>query len=174
MNTIKDLSQAGAIAVDRRSFLRMLGAGAAVVAVPSLLSACGSAAPTGAATNGAAVGDVIPSYIPVNYVKADFPTINGSVPGFLTLPKNLVQSVKKVPGSGTTYKAMTPLWGTIPPSNGNQYYKAVNDMLGSKIEFQITDGNTYGDKLATVLASSRDVADWVCVPTWTLPPRFGS
>ena len=47
-------------------------------------------------------------------------------------------------------------------------------MLGSKIEFQITDGNTYGDKLATVLASSKDVADWVCVPTWNMPPRFGS
>jgi putative aldouronate transport system substrate-binding protein len=174
MKTIKDLGQVGAIAVDRRSFLRMIGAGAAVVCVPPLLSACGSASTPSAATNGAAVGDVIPTYVPVNYVKPDFPSVNGSVPGFLTLPEKLVKSVKKVPGSGATFKAMTPLWGTIPPANGNQYYKAVNDMLGSTIEFQITDGNTYGDKLATVLASSRDVADWVCVPTWTLPPRFGS
>jgi putative aldouronate transport system substrate-binding protein len=175
MNTSKDLSQVGAIAVDRRSFLRMIGAGAVVVAVPSLLSACGSSsAPTGAATNGAAVGDVIPSYVPVNYVTPDFPSVNGSTPGFATLPTKLVRSVKSAPGNGSTFKAMTPLWGTIPATKGNQYYKAVNGILGSTIEFQITDGNTYGDKLATVLASKKDVADWVCVPTWNLPARFGS
>jgi putative aldouronate transport system substrate-binding protein len=90
------------------------------------------------------------------------------------LPKTFVKSVAKPPGSGATYKAMTPLWGTIPPTSGNKYYEAVNAMLGAKIEFQITDGNTYGDKLATVLASKKDVPDWVCVPTWVLPPRFGS
>ena len=109
MKTIEELGQVGAIAVDRRSFLRMIGAGAAVVCVPSVLSACGSATPTKTATSETTVGDVIPSYIPVDYVKPDFPSINGSVPGFLTLPKNLVQSVKKIPKNDTTYKAMTPL-----------------------------------------------------------------
>ena len=174
MKTTTRLSQVGFTAVDRRSFLRMIAAGAAVVGVPSLLTGCATSSPTGAATSGGPIGDVIPSYIPVEYVTPDFPSVKGSVPGFLTLPKKLVRSVAKAPGSGATFKAMTPLWGTIPPSKGNQYYKAVNDMLGSTIEFQITDGNTYGDKLATVLASSKDVADWVCVPTWNLPPRFGS
>ena len=174
MKTTTRLSQVGFTAVDRRSFLRMIAAGAAVVGVPSLLTGCATSSPTGAATSGGPIGDVIPSYIPVEYVTPDFPSVKGSVPGFLSLPKKLVRSVAKAPGSGATFKAMTPLWGTIPPSKGNQYYKAVNDMLGSTIEFQITDGNTYGDKLATVLASSKDVADWVCVPTWNLPPRFGS
>lgn len=174
MKTTTPLSRVGFIAVDRRSFLRMVAAGAAVVGVPSLLAGCTSPSPTGAATSGGAIGDVIPSYIPVEYVTPDFPSVNGSVPGFLTLPEELVQSIASPPGSGATFKAMTPLWGTIPPSSGNQYYKAVNDMLGSTIEFQITDGNTYGDKLATVLASAKDVPDWVCVPTWNLPPRFGS
>ena len=46
-------------------------------------------------------------------------------------------------------------------------------MLGSQIKFQITDGNVYGDKLATVLASARDVPDWVCVPD-VEPARRGS
>jgi putative aldouronate transport system substrate-binding protein len=174
MKTTKKLGQFGAIEVDRRSFLRMIGAGAAVVAVPSLLSACGSAAPTGAQLSGANAGDVIPTYVPVHYVVPDFPSVNGSTPGFSKLPAKFVRSVKGTPGSGTTFKAMTPLWGTIPATKGNQYYKAVNDMLGSTIDFQITDGNTYGDKLATVLASKKDVADWVCVPSWNLPPRFGS
>ncbi|HEY8720271.1 extracellular solute-binding protein [Pengzhenrongella sp.] len=177
MNTTQLASasrQVGEIAVRRRSFLRMIAAGAAVVGVPSLLSGCAAQAPTGAAPAAADAGKVIPSYFPVDYVKPDFPSVKGSVPGYLKLPEKFVQSVPKVPGSGASFKAMTPLWGTIPPTKGNQYYKAVNDLLGSTIEFQITDGNTYGDKLATVLASSKDVPDWVCVPTWNLPARFGS
>src|SRR5450756_2945560 len=174
MKSTTGLSQVGFGVVDRRSFLRMIAAGAAVVGVPSLLTGCSTSSPNGAATGVGAVGDVIPKYIPVEFVKPDFPSVKGSVPGYLTLPKKFVQSVVKPPGSGAKFKAMTPLWGTIPPTTGNQYYKAVNGMLGSTIEFQITDGNTYGDKLATVLASAKDVPDWVCIPTWNLPPRFGS
>lgn len=174
MKTTTQLGRIGDIAVQRRSFLRMIATGAVVVGVPSLLTGCTTAAPTGGAASAGATTGAIPSYIPVNYVTPDFPSVNGSVPGFLTLPKKLVTSVAKPPGSGATFKAMTPLWGTIPPTSGNKYYEAVNGLLGSTIEFQITDGNTYGDKLATVLASAKDVADWVCVPTWNLPPRFGS
>ena len=175
MKKTTGLGQVGEFTVQRRSFLGMLVAGAAVVGVPSLLTSCATEASTGAAGGGAAAtGAVIPKYIPLDFVKPDYPSVNGSVPGFLTLPKKLVRSVAKRPGSGATFKAMTPLWGTIPPTSGNQYYKAVNGMLGSTIDFQITDGNTYVDKLATVLASSKDVPDWVCIPSWTLPPRFGS
>jgi putative aldouronate transport system substrate-binding protein len=174
MKTNTHLSHVSDIAMQRRSFLQMIAAGAAVVSVPSLLTSCASPAAKTAAGAAEPIGGVIPSYVPLAFAKADFPSVNGSVPGFVTLPKTLVKSVAKPPGSGATYKAMTPLWGTIPPSQGNKYYEAVNAMLGSKIEFQITDGNTYGDKLATVLASSKDVPDWVCVPTWNLPPRFGS
>jgi putative aldouronate transport system substrate-binding protein len=164
--------------VGRRGFLGMIAAGAAVVGVPSLLSACsggggggGAVAPSAQATVSAGI---LPSYIPVEYVQPDFPSVEGSTPGFSTIPDPLVQSVKAPPGSGATFTAMTPLWGTIPPVDGNQYYGAVNALLGSTISFQISDGNTYGDKLATVLASAKDVPDWVCVPTWNIPPRFGS
>ncbi|MBD8059834.1 sugar ABC transporter substrate-binding protein [Cellulomonas sp. JH27-2] len=162
--------------IGRRGFLGMIAAGAAVVGVPSLLSACtseggGSTAPSAQATVSA--GN-LPNYYPVEYVKPDFPSVNGSTPGFSKIPASFVQSVKTPPGSGKTFTAMTPLWGTIPPAKGNQYYDAVNGMLGSNISFQISDGNTYGDKLATVLASAKDLPDWVCVPTWNMPPRFGS
>ena len=162
----------------RRSFLGLLAAGAGVVGVPSLLTGCGSPGGAGgAASGGAAAGGadaVIPDYIPVEYARPDFPSVNGSTPGFAALPDELVRSVPSVPGSGATFTAMTPLWGTIPPTRGNRYYAAVNEALGSSVEFRITDGNTYGDKLATVLASPADVADWVCVPSWNIPPRFGS
>src|SRR5699024_12553613 len=71
-----------------------------------------------------------------------------------------------------TFTAMTPLWGAIPPTEGNQYFDAVNEAIGSTIDFQISDGNTYGDKLAAVLASEQDVPDWVSIPNWNVPPRF--
>ena len=173
MNTTKDLGRVGDHAVNRRSFLWMVAGGAAVIGVPSLLTGCSGAAPTTGAGPAVDVDKLIPKYIPVNYVTPDFPSVHGSIPGFLTLPKKFVQSVTKVPGSGSTFKAMVPLWGTLPTKDGNQYYKAVNDLLGSTVDFQHTDGNTYGDKLATVLASQKDVPDWVSVPAWNMPPRFG-
>jgi len=174
MNTTTRMDQVGDFPLERRSFLRMIAAGAAVVGVPSLLTGCSSTAPTTGAGAAVDVDTLIPKYIPVDYVTPDFPSVRGSIPGFLTVPKKFVQSVKKVPGSGSTIKAMVPLWGPIPTTVGNKYYQAVNAKLGSKLEFQLTDGNTYGDKLATVLASQKDVPDWVSVPAWTLPPRFGS
>ncbi|MFS0704059.1 extracellular solute-binding protein [Cellulomonas sp. 179-A 9B4 NHS] len=175
MNTTTTTRRVADAQVRRRSFLGMVAAGAAVAGVPSLLSACGSGTPAAVSTPGAtASADVLPTYVPVDYVEPDYPSVNGSTPGYETIPTDLVQSVPEAPGSGTTFTAMTPLWGTIPPTKGNQYYEAVNGLLGSSIEFQITDGNTYGDKLATVLASARDVPDWVVVPTWNIPPRFGS
>lgn len=157
----------------RRSFLGLLGVGAAAASMPSLLTSCSSAASSAPAPT-AIDSSVLPKYTPVTYAKPDIASVNGSIPGYTTIPKELAQSVKTAPGSGRTIKAMTPLWGTIPPSSGNQYYDAVNSMLGSKVEFQITDGNVYGDKLAAVLASAKDVPDWVQVPGWVIPPRFGS
>ncbi|WP_083942231.1 extracellular solute-binding protein [Sanguibacter suarezii] len=163
--------------INRRSFLGMLAAGAAVIGVPSLLSACGD---SGAATGPANPGGVatttshLPSFIPIDYVEPDFPSVNGSTPGFTSIPTELKQSVAAPPGKGSTFTAMTPLWGTPPPTSGNQYYAAVNALLGSTLNFQIADGNDYGTVLATALAAPKDLPDWVSVPSWNMPPRFGS
>ncbi|MDD0859367.1 extracellular solute-binding protein [Arthrobacter alpinus] len=59
-----------------------------------------------------------------------------------------------------------------PALASNSYYQAVNKELGATIDFQVNDGNTYGDKIQTVLASPKDVPDWVVIPSWNLPPRF--
>lgn len=144
-------------------------------AIALILSGCsggGSTAVT-AENQGAVPDDVLPSYIPVDLVEPDLPGVNGSLPGFLTTPDPLVAAFDEAPGSGGSYTAMTPLWGTIPPTEGNQYFDAVSEAMGTEITFQISDGNTYGDKLAAVLASPRDLADWVTIPTWNNPPRFG-
>ena len=174
MNATPTFGRLGDHAVDRRRFLGLIATGAAVVGIPGLLTAC-STTPAPAATNSAAAaGDVIPKYIPVTYIDPDYPSVNGSVAGLRVDPGRARAVREGRPGHRRVYTAMTPLWGTIPPTKGNKYYEAVNELLGSDIQFQITDGNVYGDKLATVLASAKDVPDWVCIPTWNLPPRFGS
>jgi len=178
MNTTNAFGPIGDHVVDRRSLLWMVAGGAAAIGASSLFTGCGSPPPAPVAPGGAAGGgdisSILPSYIPIEYAKPDFPSVNGTTPGYVTLPEKLVRSVPTPPGTGSVFTVMTPLWGTIPKAEGNQYYKGVNEILGSEIKFQITDGNTYGDKLATVLASFKDVPDWVCVPAWNLPKRFGS
>ncbi|QCB94697.1 extracellular solute-binding protein [Cellulomonas shaoxiangyii] len=155
----------------------------AVAAVGSLavLAACsgggGETSSGGTEGDAGAMGtisaDALPAYVPIDLVEPDFPSVNGSTPGFLSVPDPLVKAFDAPPGTGGTYTAMTPLWGTIPPTEGNAYFDAVNEAIGTDITFQISDGNTYGDKLAAVLSSPKDVADWVSIPTWNVPPRFG-
>ncbi|GAB2617850.1 extracellular solute-binding protein [Pseudactinotalea suaedae] len=156
----------------RRTFLTFLGAG---VLGSAALAGCrseggGGADPTSPA--GVVTDELLPAYVPLDYVEPDFPSVDGSTAGFATIPTDLAQAFDAPPGSGSSFTAMTPLWGAIPPTDGNKYYEAVNAAIGSTIDFQISDGNTYGDKLAAVLASADDVPDWVCIPTWNIPPRF--
>lgn len=161
-------------ALGRRSFLGALGLGAAGVTGGAMLTGCSSGGtPEPIATASTVDESVLPAYTPITAAEPDIPAEPGSIPGYTKLPTELQQSVPTPPGSGRTFTAMTPLWGTIPPSD-SAYYKAVNEILGSTIKFQITDGNVYGDKLAAVLASAKDVPDWVCVPGWNIPPRFGT
>ncbi|MEL7977019.1 extracellular solute-binding protein [Isoptericola sp. F-RaC21] len=174
MKTQSSGSGIAATRLNRRSFLGLAGLGVAAVGVPSLLTSCSSGAPASVTGGGGTVSTgVLPTYTAVEYVKPDFPSVNGSTAGFAKIPDTLVQAFSSPPGSGGTYTAMTPLWGTIPPSKGNQYYEAVNKAMGTSIKFQISDGNTYGDKLAAVLASEKDVPDWVTIPSWNIPPKFG-
>lgn len=160
--------------LDRRSFLGLAGLGVAAVGVPSLLTSCSSGAPASVTGGGGTVSTgVLPTFAPLEYVKPDVASVDGSTAGFTSIPKELVKAFDAPPGSGGTYTAMTPLWGTIPPTKGNQYYDAVNEAAGATVTFQISDGNTYGDKLAAVLASEKDVPDWVSIPSWNIPPKFG-
>lgn len=170
--SLKELARTG---VGRRNFLGLLGGAVAFAALPALTS-CSSggaaAQPTSSAGLSDATSKLVPSYIPLETVKPDIPGLNGSAPGFTSMPSSLVKSVQGVPGRGGSYTVMSPAWWAIPQAD-NGYYRAVNERLGAKLNFQVNDGNTYADKIQTVLASPKDVPDWVVIPSWNLPPRFG-
>ncbi len=169
------LNGLGRTAVGRRSFLGLVGGAVAFAALPALTACSGGGAaaqPTSSAGMSAATSKLVPSYIPLDIVKPDIPSVNGSSPGFTKIPSSLVKSVQGIPGKGGSYTVMTPAWWAIPQSD-NSYFKAVNERLGAKLNFQVSDGNTYGDKIQTVLASPKDVPDWVVIPSWNIPPRFG-
>ncbi|WP_247828095.1 extracellular solute-binding protein [Arthrobacter antioxidans] len=162
---------------DRRSFLGILSGAVFLAAAPVTLTACsGGSAPQVADAGGLAetLNRIVPTYKPLELVKPDITSVNGSTPGFTSIPSSLVKSVPEAPGSGGTYTAMTPAWWAVPPGlPRNSYYETVNKELGATINFQVNDGNAYADKVQTVLASPKDVPDWMVIPGWNLPPRFG-
>ncbi|WP_405723982.1 extracellular solute-binding protein [Streptomyces sp. NBC_01537] len=156
-------------APSRRTFLASTAVAAAAVAggVP-LLSACSpsTSSTKGSVATGSALKKLLPTYVPSTLVTPDVASVNGSSPGFTKLPSPLAQSVKTVPGKGSTFKAMTPIWGTVP-KKGNAYYTALNKAVGATVDFDPQDGNTYQDKIGAVLAGS-DIPDIVCIPGWNL------
>ncbi|WP_327190692.1 extracellular solute-binding protein [Streptomyces xinghaiensis] len=159
----------------RRTFLA--GAAAVTAAVAGgapLLSGCSSGESTnrGGTTSGKDLKKLLPAHVASRASDPDIPSRNGSSPGFTRAPEpgDLAVSVRGKPGSGGTYTAFTPLWGT-PPAKDAAYYRAVNKALGAEIRWQTQDGNTYGEKLSAVLASD-GIADIVCIPQWEMQGRI--
>ncbi|HEY9524485.1 MAG TPA: extracellular solute-binding protein [Thermopolyspora sp.] len=165
----------------RRGFLHLVGLSAAAAASGGLLAGCST--PTtrkpgaGGATAAAAdtLASLIPSYIAYGAVKPDVPGTVSNLPGipgigggYTKYPATLAQGVPQKMGKGGSYKAMTPLWGPPPPGlDDNAYFQACNADIGATIEFQIADGNTYGDKVTARLAGG-DIPEIMVVPQWEI------
>ncbi|KAB8161620.1 extracellular solute-binding protein [Streptomyces sp. 3MP-14] len=161
-------------APSRRRFLASTAVAAAATAggVP-LLSACSSDGGGGGAEGGRVAESELESILPTYRasdiaVEPDIPAENGASPGYTRfIPEDeLGVTVPEPRGSGGEFRAMTPLWGT-PPPEGNDYWTAMDEAIGSRMVWQTQDGNTYGEKLGAVLAGS-DIPDLVCVPGWEL------
>ncbi|MFC5827996.1 hypothetical protein [Nonomuraea insulae] len=157
--------------LSRRWFLRdsALALGAAAFATP-LLAACGGSGTAGGVSDKKGLAAVLPEYVPSSGgAKPDLPGVAGAsgartTPGYLSYPADLVKTVKQTPGAGGSYKAITPLWGSIPPS-GNAYYQAVNKALGADLVVSPANGNTYATTIPTLVAGDR-LPDWIQLPTW--------
>ncbi|MEO3886171.1 extracellular solute-binding protein [Nonomuraea sp. B5E05] len=150
----------------RRGFLGLVGASV-------LVAGCAEKKATSKGTAVAAdkLKSLVPTRIPFEIpgLKPDLPGSEFVAPGFLTRPTTMVQAVTTKPlTSGKEVTAMTPLWGTVPPGLGdNSYYDAVNERLGGTVRFNISDGNTYGQKVSTLLASG-DVPEMIQIPGWEI------
>lgn len=158
----------------RRSFLASTAVAAAAVAggVP-LLSACGGAAETGeGTTSGKSAKKLLPTYAARPIGTPDIASKNGSCVGFTSkvdLAK-LETSVPKKLGTGAQVKIMAPFWGPLPKADC-EYYTALNEASGVRVSWQNQDGNTYGEKIGAVLASS-SLPDVLIVPGWELSGKI--
>lgn len=164
-------------AVSRRRLLGYLGVGAGALGLAACGGSGGSGGGSGDILTGADLAAEVEASRPDSalefLVEPDFPSVNGSTPGYTTMPDPLVKGVEDAPGAGGSYTVMSPAWWTSPPGLGeNAYYDAVNQRLGATLDFQVSDGNAYADKVQTVLASPKDVADWMVIPSWNIPTRF--
>ncbi|MFD8984547.1 extracellular solute-binding protein [Streptomyces sp. NPDC059564] len=165
----------------RRTFLASTAvATAAVAGGMPLLTACGGSdrgsdsRPPEGATSGKSADKLLPTHVASTVAKPDLPSKNGSADGY-TAKVELAALATSVPdklGTGAPFTIMSPLWGT-PPKSGCAYYKAVDAAAGTEVTWQNQDGNTYGQKLGAVLASS-SIPDMVVVPDWELVGKMAN
>ncbi len=160
--------------MSRRSFLGSAAAAAGAVAAAPLLAGCGTGGGSGTGTTSASqIAKIMPSYLPSDLIKPEYASINGSSPGFITYPADLVRTVHEIPGDGGSYTGITPLWASIPSPSGNSYYEAVNKALGATLTMQPSNGNTYNNILPPLFSGNK-LPDWIQIPTfWTAPLNFG-
>jgi putative aldouronate transport system substrate-binding protein len=158
-------------AFTRRGFVTATAGVAGGIAAMPLLSACGSAASNkGGVTTSKGLSAILPDYVQLtNGPTPDIPVVTGangalSDPGFLNYPTNLVKTVGSTPGSGGSYSAIIPLWGSIPSAN-NAYYQALSKALGANLTVNPANGNNYGTTLPTLVAGNR-LPDWINIPSW--------
>jgi putative aldouronate transport system substrate-binding protein len=155
------------MAISRRG---LLGGAAAAVAVGLTGCGAGDGAKRLGTTGADQLRQALPKYRPSASITPDIPSVTGangaaSDPAFLRYPADPVPTVSGIPGSGGSYTTRTPLWGAIPPSDGNTYYDAVNAALGATLKMQPADGNTYVETLPPLFASGR-LPDWIQIPSW--------
>lgn len=86
--------------------------------------------------------------------------VKGVAPAYTKLPIPGVQSVQEKPGTGGTVSAFTITWGVPAKLEGNKWYEALNEALGTTLKPIVTPAQTFGDKLVTTIASG-DIPDIV-------------
>jgi len=152
----------------RRNFLGLVGLGAASLAGTGLVTGCSKKpGSTGSATNAEQAAGVVPTFKDSNLVTPDIKGVSPMADGYVKYPTNLIDAITDKPiTSGKPVTATTPWWGPAPPT-ANKFVEAVGADLGAPINFSIQDGNTYGDKLNTMLGA-RDVPDLTCIPGWEI------
>ncbi|MBC9716804.1 extracellular solute-binding protein [Streptomyces sp. TRM66268-LWL] len=139
----------------RRTLLRAIGAGSAVIAAPALLTACSGGATDSSVGNKGTKLAPWPTYTPITKgPKPDLPgTAEGVQDGFLNYPSDTYQATNDKPGDGSTVHLMAVTYGTAPtPYENNKFWQAVQEALGIKIKFSAVPVADFPKKIATVMA----------------------
>lgn len=165
-----DRTIAPSVTPSRRTILGIAGP---ALTLP-VLAACGGSDPAKQASDAVPTDPaaILPARGEQQPVAPQIPGANGSTPGYTEYPAELPQTVAEPPGKGSTFTCMVPTWSGVKASTDNAFTQALDTALGATLSYQMTTGNDYRDKQAAVLASPKDVADWVSVFGWNPPARF--
>ncbi|MGS2619946.1 extracellular solute-binding protein [Micromonospora sp. LZ34] len=146
--------------LSRRSLLRAVGLGATAVAVPSLLSACGSSR-SGVGSAGKDLA-AWPTYHPAKVPTPELPgNATGVQNGYTKYPTTIGTAINGVPGDGSKVRAAVISYGTPPgPKETNKFLQAVNTALGIDLELTVIPDADYQAKMATMMAGD-DLPDLI-------------
>ncbi|MEU2284404.1 extracellular solute-binding protein [Streptomyces sp. NPDC013178] len=141
--------------MSRRTLLRSMAVGGAAVSAPGLLTACSTESGGSDVSNAGKKLAPWPAHRPAKGPRPDrAPTDAGVQAGYTSYPADLVKSVSRTPGDGSTVKVMSVSFGTPPkPASANRFWAAVENALGVKIEYTIVSQADYQKKMATVMAA---------------------
>lgn len=137
---------------------RTLLLSAAAASVSGALTACSTGSGDSDVSNAGKKLAPWPAYRATSGPKPDLaPTEAGVQAGYTAYPADLVRSVSRTPGDGSTVKVMSVSFGTPPkPASANRFWAAVEKALGVKIEYTIVSQADYQKKMATVMAGDPD------------------
>jgi putative aldouronate transport system substrate-binding protein len=140
--------------MDRRSLIKLVGAGALATTGVPLLSACGKGATTDVTNAGKSLTPW-PTYVPFAGPTPDgAPDSSGVQSLFKMYPQKLVQAVNDKVGDGSKVKAAIITYGTPPKGAAeNQFWAAVNKALNVEVELIMTPEADFKSKWATMMAS---------------------
>lgn len=143
--------------MSRRTVLQAIGAGTALAATGSALTACSASNSGGRADIGNAGKKLapFPTYVPFDGPRPELPaTADGVQAAYLTYPQNLVQAVTDTPGDSKKVSAVVLSYAAPPtPVEKNRLRQALNKALGVELDLTIVPADQYVAKLSTMMAS---------------------
>jgi putative aldouronate transport system substrate-binding protein len=129
------------------------GAGETPGASGGATSSAGSSSPGSASAGGGK--SVLPAFMPYTGLTPDEPaTKEGAAPYFAHYPADPQTFSPQPPASGGEITALCIIPKPVK-IDGNQYYDALNTMLGTKLNFVGVPNENYPDKFATMVAGNQ-------------------
>jgi putative aldouronate transport system substrate-binding protein len=157
--------------IDRRSLLKLAGAGALTTVAGPSVAGCGDGSGSGDVGN--AGEDLVPwpTYVPFAGPVPDAPgDASGEQPLYLQYPQQVVQSVSEPVGDGSDVTASVLSFGAPPkPVGENQFWQAINQALNINLDVTIVPDPEYAQKMTTLMASGDDLPDIIMFSNLALP-----